>query len=137
MPIACWKAISPAATARRYWIATTVWGRDAPGELSATFFPAEAGREQIELGRIGTARLRLDVPHRREITLELGEQRAFGATLQHLGEEAAARTEHFAREFGRGFDQRDDLQLIGFLVTRRIRCHVRQHDVGAAIERGA
>ena len=75
--------------------------------------------------------------HGCEIALQFAEQRGLGAALQHLGKKAPARAQHLTGELSGRLDQRHDLQLIGFLVTGRIRRHVGEHDVGAAVECGA
>ena len=95
---------------------------------------AKPRRQQIKLGRIRAARRRLDVLHAGEVALERGEQRAFGAALQHLGEERAARRQHLAGEFGRGLDQRHDLEMIGLAVAGGVRRHVGEHHVGRPAE---
>src|SRR5689334_1242165 len=138
MPIACWNAISPAATARRYWIVTTVaTGRSWLSDSGTARCSAEAGRQQIKLGGVRAARLRLDVPHGREIALQLAEQRCFGAALQDLCQKTSARAQHLAGELGRCFHKRYDLELIGFLVDRRVRRHVGEDNIRATIERRA
>src|ERR1043165_7162869 len=120
MPIACWNAINPAATARRYWIVTTVaTGRSWLSDSGIARCSPEPGRQQIKLRGIRAARLRLQVLHCREVSLQRAEQRGLGAALQNLGEKAAAWAQHLARELGRSLDERHDLQLIGLLVTRR------------------
>src|SRR6202035_4321268 len=85
--------------------------------LSAT----KSHRQQIELGRIRAAGLRLDVLYGGKVALQRRQQRWIGPALQHLGEEAAARTQNLAGELDAGLHQRHDLELIGLLVAGRIR----------------
>ena len=95
----------------------------------------EPGRQHVELGRVGPARRRLDVAHAREIALQVGEERALGAALQHLGDEGAARREHRAGEIGRGLGEADDAQMVGLPVAGGVGGHVGHDDVGRAAER--
>src|SRR5262249_22481632 len=74
---------------------------------------AKACCQQIKLRRIRSARGRLHMPHMGEIALERREQRRLGAALQHLAEKRAAWGERFAREIGRGFRERHDLEMVG------------------------
>src|SRR5215213_11243562 len=106
MPIACWNTISAAATARRYWIVTTVaTGRSWLSDSGTPRAPAKSGRQQVELGGIRAACLRLDVPHGGIVALQLCEELRLSAALQHLGEKAAAGAQHRAREFDAGLHQ--------------------------------
>src|SRR6185503_18553770 len=135
MPIACWNTISAAATARRYWIVTTVsTGRVWLSDSGTAGRSAKSGRQQVELGGVRAARLRLDVPHRRVVALQFRQQLRFDAALQHLGEEAAAGTQHFACELNAGFHKGHDLELIGFLVAGGVRRHVGHHHVRPAAQ---
>jgi hypothetical protein len=52
---------------------------------------SKPGRQQIKLGAVGAARLRLHMPHGGEFALEAHEQFALGAALQHLGQKESAR----------------------------------------------
>jgi hypothetical protein len=79
-------------------------------------------------------RLRLDVLHAGVVAFQFREKFRIGAALQHLGQKASSRPQHFARELGSRLDQRHDFQLIGLLVAGRIRRHVGEHDIGAAVE---
>ena len=65
---------------------------------SALLSAAESHRQQVQLRRIRAACLRLDVLDGGKVALERRQQRRIGAALQHLGEKAAARTQHFARD---------------------------------------
>jgi len=69
-----------------------------------------------------------------KIALERGEERAFGAALQHLGEERAARGQHVAGELGSGLDQSHDFQMIGLAVAGGVRRHVGQDHIGGTGE---
>src|SRR6516162_11741313 len=62
---------------------------------------AKARGQQVELGRFAATRRRLEVPDRRKIPLERGEQRGLGAALQHLAEKGTAGRKHLPCEVGR------------------------------------
>src|SRR5207244_10923581 len=99
-PTRCW------VRARRRRLAA----RDARRSAAAM---TKAGREQIKLGGIRTARRRLDVPDFFEIALEPRQQRDFGAALQHLAPNGAPRRQYLAGELRGGFRERHDFQMIG------------------------
>ena len=73
--------------------------------------------------------------HRGEVALQVGEQRAFRAALQNLGQEGAAGGQHGAGEIGRGFGEADDAQVVGLPVAGGVGRHVGEHHVGRAAER--
>jgi hypothetical protein len=74
------------------------------------------------------------VTHRREVALQVGEERAFGAPLQHLGDEGAARRENGTREIGRGLGKADNSEMVRLLMTHGVGGHVRQNHVRGAAE---
>ena len=52
---------------------------------------SKAGGQQVKLGAVGAARLRLHVAHSCELALEAGKQLTLGAALQHFGQKESAR----------------------------------------------
>ena len=107
---------------------------DGDGNLRSAHRLTKARRQHVELGGIRTARRRLDMLDGGKIALERGEQRAFGAALQHLGEEGAALRQHVAGKFRRGFGERHDPDVIGLAVPAGIRRHVGQNHIGGTGE---
>src|SRR6266851_3559302 len=91
---------------------------------------AKSSCQHVKLRRIRAARGGLHVLHRGEIALEVCQQRAFGAALQHLAQERAAGFEHLARKKRRGLRERHDLQVVRLAVAGRILGHVGEHHVG-------
>jgi hypothetical protein len=51
---------------------------------------SKPGRQQVKLGAVGAARLRLQMAHGCELALEAGQQLALGAALQHFGQKETA-----------------------------------------------
>jgi hypothetical protein len=91
-------------------------------------------RKHVKLGRISAAGSRLYVAHDRELAFETGEQLVLGSALKSLGEEGSSIRQNFAGEIGRALDEASDPQMIGFLMTGRIRRHVGEDHVGPAAE---
>ncbi len=100
--------------------------------LSGRGCPAKSCCQQIQFGRIRSARRRLDVLDAFIVSLEGGKQRRLSAALQHFCEERAAWRKHFAREFGGRFHQRHDLEMVGARMSGCIGRHVGEHDIGGA-----
>ena len=71
-----------------------------------------------------------------EVALEFGEQRRFGAALQHLAQEARRPGSTSRAKCGGRLGERHDAQMIGLAMAGRVRRHVGEHDVGLAAEHG-
>src|SRR5580700_8669618 len=97
-------------------------------------YASEPRGQQIKLGAVGAAGLRLQMAHACKLALEAGEQLALRAALQHLGQEESARHQDFAGEIGGEFDQADDAQLVGLPMTGGVGGHIGQHAVGEAAQ---
>ena len=70
--------------------------------------------------------------HGGEIALQLRQQLALGAALEHFCQKRSAGIEHVAGKRRGALDQADDAQLIGLAVAGGVGRHVGHHDVGAA-----
>jgi hypothetical protein len=76
------------------------------------------------------------VADRREVALQIGEERALGAALQHLGQKGAAGRQHGAGEIRRRLGEADDAQVVGLLVAGGVGGHVGQDEVCRPADEG-
>jgi len=68
----------------------------------------------------------------RECELHGFEHLPLGAPLEDLRHKTSAYRQHLHREIKRAFSEAHDAQMIGWRMARRVRCHIRQNQVGWA-----
>ncbi len=71
---------------------------------------------------------------RGEVLFEQGQEIGIGSARQHLGDERATRRQVLDREIGGGLDQAHCTQMISLFVADCIGGHIRQDQIGRAIQ---
>jgi len=93
-------------------------------------------RDDVSLRRLGAAGRRLRVAQFGEDLLQLREERALCAALEHLGYKGAAGSEDLPGDNECRLGEGDDPQMVGRGMPRRRGRHVAQHDIGQIAELG-